>query len=133
MKKFALIPFLFVFAVVAILIWFFINTGAVSTQTTYVNFDVLTGDSAVQIGRNLQSAGLIKNSTAFKFYAQFSGLSNRIQAGDYRLSPSFNLFQIVDTLAKAPVEVRVTIPEGLRREEIADRFAKNLDQNQGMD
>ena len=132
MKKLALLPFLFILALVGALVWFLLNVEPVSSQNSYVDFSVPTGFTATQIGANLFKAGIIKNPTAFKIYVQFSGVSDRIQAGDYRLSPSFNLFQVVDTLAKKPLEVRVTIPEGFTREEIAVKFTKSLDQNQSF-
>jgi UPF0755 protein len=130
MKKIALLPFLFIILLVAGLVWFLMNVQPVSSQINYVNFSVAPGFSATQIGLNLQKSGLIKNATVFKVYVQFSGVSDSIQAGEYRLSPSFNLFQIVDQLARSPLEVKVTIPEGFDRSEIAARFAKSLDQNQ---
>jgi len=129
MKKFALIPFILILALVGSLFWFLLNIQPVSSQISYLDFSVPSGSTATQIGGNLYKAGLIKSATVFKIYVQFSGVSDSIQAGDYRLSPSFNLFQVVDILAKAPLEVKVTIPEGLRREEIAAKFAKSLDQN----
>ena len=130
MKKLALLPFLFIILLVAGLVWFLMNVQPVASQVNYVDFSVASGSSATQIGLNLQKSGLIKNATVFKVYVQFSGVSDSIQAGEYRLSPSFNLFQIVDQLARSPMEVKVTIPEGFDRKEIAARFAKSLDQNQ---
>ncbi len=132
MKKLALLPFLFILGLVAGLIWFFMNVEPVSSNASYVDFSIPAGSSASQIGSNLASAGLIKNPTAFKVYVQFSGVSARIQAGDYRLSPNFNLFQIVDVLAKSPLEIKVTIPEGFNRAEVAAKFTKSLDQSQSF-
>jgi UPF0755 protein len=132
MKKVLYLPLLLIVAVVAGLFWFFENVKPVSSQISYVNFNVPAGSTATQIGSGLYKEGLIKNPTAFKVYVQFTGLSNRIQTGDYRLSPSFTLFQVADQLSRAPIEVRVTVQEGLRREEIAAKFAKSLDQNQSF-
>jgi UPF0755 protein len=132
MKKFALLPFLFILALAGILVWFLINVQPVSSKTSYTNFNVPSGSSAAQIGIDLYKAGLIKNAKIFKVYVQFSGVSDSIQAGDYRLSPSLNLFEIVSQLAKNPLEIKVTIPEGLTRDEIAAKFAKSLDQNQSF-
>jgi UPF0755 protein len=132
MKKLALLPFLFIIALVVALVWFFINVQPVVSQISYTDFSVPVGSSASQIGLSLYKAGLIKNPTIFKIYVQFSGVSDSIQAGDYRLSPSFNLFQIVSQLSKSPLEVKVTIPEGLTDSEIAAKFAKSLDQNQAF-
>ncbi len=132
MKKLALLPFLLTLALVAGVVWFFMNVQPVSPKVSYVDFPVPVGSSATQIGSNLYKSGLIKNPTAFKIYVQFSGVSGGIQAGNYRLSPSFNLFQIVSQLSKSPLEIKVTIPEGLTGEEIAAKFAKSLDQNQAF-
>jgi UPF0755 protein len=132
MKKLALLPLLFILALAAGVVWFFTNVQPISSTVSYVNFSVPVGSSATQIGSSLYSSGLIKNPTAFKLYVQFSGVSDGIQAGDYRLSPSFNLFQIVSQLSKSPLEVKVTIPEGLTNSEIAAKFAKSLDQNQAF-
>lgn len=129
MKKIVYLPFLVFVAFVIAVVWFFANSSPVSDKANFTNFNVPLGANATQIGNMLYKQNLIKNPAAFKIYVQFSGVSNSIQAGDYRLSPSFNLFQVVSTLSKAPLEVRVTIPEGLRREEIATKFAKSLDQN----
>jgi UPF0755 protein len=130
MKKLALLPFLLTLALVAGIVWFFVNVQPVSSKVSYVDFPVPVGSSATQIGSSLYKSGLVKNPTAFKIYVQFSGVSGSIQAGNYRLSPSFNLFQIVSQLGKSPLEIKVTIPEGLTDNEIATKFAKSLDQNQ---
>jgi UPF0755 protein len=132
MKKLALLPLLFIIALVTILVWFFVNVQPVSPKVSYIDFSVPSGSSAAQIGLSLYRAGLVKSPTVFKIYVQFSGVSDGIQAGDYRLSASFNLFQIVDTLSKSPLEVKVTIPEGLTAGETAAKFAKSLDQNQAF-
>lgn len=130
MKKFALLPFIFILALVSVFIWFFVNVQSISSQISYVDFNVPVGSNATQIGTNLMKSDLIKNATAFKIYVQLTGVSSSIQAGNYRLSPSFNLFQIVSVLSKSPVEVKVTIPEGFTNSEIAAKFAKSLNQNQ---
>lgn len=132
MKKLALFPLFLVIALVGALVWFFVNVQPISSKINYVDFSVPVGSSAAQIGSGLYKKGLIKNSTVFKIYVQFSGVSDSIQAGDYRLSPSFNLFQIVSQLSKHPLDVKVTIPEGFDRSEIAAKFAKSLDQNQAF-
>ena len=66
---------------------------------------------------------------AFKLYIRFTGQTAKLQSGEFRLSSSFSLFQTADTLFKGPIELWVTIPEGLRREEIAVRFATGLDKD----
>ena len=133
MKKLILfLPFLFFLFLALVTIWIFRDSQPVDPSGEYVSFSIKSGSSAMQIGFDLKQKALIRNSTLFKMYIQFSGLSSSIQAGDYRLSPSLNLFQIVDQLAKKPLEIKVTIPEGFNREEIATKFAKSLGQNQSF-
>lgn len=101
-----------------------VGTGQVSKS-----FLIPKGSSASQIGNNLEKEGLIRSSLAFKIYVQFSGKQRSISAGEFKLSPSMNLFEIVDTLQKGPIELWVTIPEGLRHEEIAAKFTEGLEKD----
>lgn len=130
MKKLVYISLVLILIVSVIGYWFLQNIKPVSDSDEFVNFKIPVGTSATQIGNSLYKQGLIRNPLAFKIYTQFTGMSGSIQSGDYRLRSNFNLFQIVSQLSKAPLEIRVTIPEGLRREEIAEKFAKNLDRDQ---
>ena len=129
MKKLLFLPFLAVFAVATVAIWFYISVQPVSNNKNFSFFVITKGSSASQIGNKLQSSGLIKSALAFKIYIQFTGQSGKLLSGEFRLTPSFSLFQTADTLFKGPVELWVTIPEGLRSEEIAARFAQVLNKD----
>jgi len=107
--------------------WWSENSKAVSSDTSFQDFLVVRGKSASQIGEALYKQGLIKKPLAFKVYVQVSGKASKIQAGQFRISPSFTLTKVVDTLTNPPVEFWVTIPEGLRREEVVERFIKGLE------
>jgi UPF0755 protein len=126
MKKLLFLPLLVVFALAAATVWFYINVQPVSDNKTFSNFVIIKGASASQIGNKLASAGLIKNALAFKIYVQFTGQSGKLQSGEFRLSPSYSLFQNVSALFNGPIELWVTIPEGLRREEVAAKFTAAL-------
>lgn len=129
MKKLVFLPLIIFLGLAAGIVWFYVNVQPASGNIDFKNFLIVKGSTASEVGVGLQKAGLVKSALAFKIYTQFSGISNHIVAGEFRLSPSFNLFQTVDTLTKGPEEVWVTIPEGLRREEIAQRFATGLDRD----
>ena len=129
MKKFYLLPLIVVLLSVLVLGWFLQVVKAPSQNTNFKNFAIESGESATQIGTALENGGFVKSALAFKIYAQFTGSAGRIQAGEYRLTPSYTLFQVVSELTRGPIEVWVTIPEGLRREEIASKFTKALDQD----
>ena len=126
MKKILFLPLLVVFAITTIVVWFYINVQPVSDDKSFSNFVITKGASASQIGNKLKSSGLIKSALVFKIYIQFTGQSGKLQSGQFRLSPSFSLFQNINALFNGPVEIWVTIPEGLRREEVAAKFAATL-------
>lgn len=126
MKRVILLLFLPLILVVSASLWFYQNSRPVTNTEKYDYFIISKGASASQIGNKLEEAGFIKSALAFKIYVQFTGQSERLQSGEFRLTPSHSLFQTVDLLFKGPVELWVTIPEGLRREEIAHKVALYL-------
>lgn len=130
MKKiFLALFFVSLISVSVALFWFYDNAKAVNNDRVFQNFIIEKGASATQIGSSLQKEGLIKNKLAFKIYLRGIGLSSSLQKGEFRLSPSMNLFEIVEALQKGPIEVWTTIPEGLRHEEIAQKFAQSLNKD----
>ncbi|MBU0998479.1 endolytic transglycosylase MltG [Patescibacteria group bacterium] len=129
MKKTTLfLPVIIIF-LCSLFIWWSINTKPVSDKQSLETFIITRGSPVTLIGKKLKEEGFVKNSLAFKFYVQFTGKQQKIQAGEYRLSSSWNLFKIVDQFVKGPEEIWVTIPEGLRREEVSERFIKSLGKN----
>jgi UPF0755 protein len=128
---------LFLLSVPLILIgagyWFYANALAPTGDKNFKDFLIVKGSGASQIGNKLQKEGLIKNSLTFKIYTQVTGAAGKIQAGEYRLTPSMSLPEIVNQLKRGPVEIWVTIPEGLRREEIASRFANSLGKEESFE
>jgi len=85
-----------------------------------ISFQINTGENLDIIGLKLKQANLIKSPFAFKLTVIRLGLSKRIQAGYFKLSPRQSLPSLAYSLVKAkPKQVWVTIPEGLRREQIA--------------
>lgn len=112
------------------LLWIKDRVKPVSTDSQKIDFLISKGSSVSQIGNNLEKSGLIKNAIVFKFFVQATSSQNKIQAGEFQLSPNMTMFNILDTLKKGPAELWVTIPEGLRHDEIADRFTKGLSKDE---
>ncbi len=129
MKKLYLLPFLVVSILVLALVWFFWASRPPLQSAGFTTFAVENGASASRIGTKLEKDGFVRSGLAFKIYTQFTGSAGKIQAGEYRLNPSYTLFQVVAELTRGPIEIWVTIPEGLRREEVAAKFTKALDQD----
>lgn len=126
MKKLLLLPPLIVILIASAFYWFYTNSQPVASQENYKYFVIEKGETAGEVGQRLESEGIVKSALSFKIYLQFTGQTGKIQTGEFRLTPSHSLFQVVDTLFDGPIELWVTIPEGLRREEIAQKFADVL-------
>lgn len=90
-------------------------------------FVIPQGMGSGDIAKKLKKASLIKNVLAFQIMITKQGVSNKLQAGDFRLSPSMNLVEITQALTHGTLDVWVTIPEGLRKEEIARIIADNFE------
>lgn len=92
-----------------------------------VAFVVQQGSNVRQIGSDLNEKGLIKDPVVFFLYLRSEGLDKNIQAGSYVLSPSMNLQELVSALRHGSQDVWITIPEGVRAEEIAQRLEENIE------
>jgi UPF0755 protein len=94
-----------------------------------VEIEVPIGSSTSHIAEMLEENGLIKNGLIFRFYIKLNNVSG-FQAGEYTLSPSMTVDEIIESLKTGKIIVdpihRVTIPEGLTIEEIADIYAENF-------
>lgn len=100
-------------------------TGAIDpSDTTPRRFTVGQGQSAQQIGEELQRSGLIRSSLAFRFVVEQQNVGNNLTAGEYELSRSMSVEEIVTVLARGRVRrgLVVTIPEGWRAEQVADKL-----------
>lgn len=101
--------------------WFFISTRPVTYKETQASeFEIKSGWNVDKIGQELSNAKLIRSRSTFKISVVVMGIANKIQAGFFKISPNMTVTEIAAALTKASVkQVRVTIPEGLRRQEIA--------------
>lgn len=93
------------------------------TGSPAVDVSIEEGMSARAIGVRLEGLGLVRSARAFEAAARWRGLAGRLEAGRYRLDGSRSPNQLLDDLLQAPPEmVRVTIPEGLTRRQVAGRL-----------
>ncbi|MGD8744079.1 MAG: endolytic transglycosylase MltG [Candidatus Woesebacteria bacterium] len=107
-------------------LWWNKNTKPLSSMEDFQTFVIPQGRSASQVGEMLYEKGLIRSPLAFKVYVQVFDKQRNINAGEFNLSPSMSLIELVEALQGGPLEVWVTIPEGLRRQQIAERFIDGL-------
>lgn len=95
-------------------------TGQPEVRTVRVD----DGMSARAIGTRLQSLGLIRSARWFEAVARWRDVTNRLEAGTYRLHGGVTTSALLDDLLEAPLElVRVTIPEGRTRLQTAGLLA----------
>jgi UPF0755 protein len=108
-------------------LWWNSNTKPISASEEKIRFVIPRGRTAGQVAESLYEKKLIKNPLAFKFYVQLTGVASKIQAGEFNLSSNMNMYEILDNLFKGPLEIWVTIPEGLRQEEVIEIFIQTLE------
>ena len=87
-------------------------------------FTVPSGATAVSIGQDLERQDLIRSALAFRLVVEQTGVGGNLTAGDYEIRRSMSTQEIVELLASGNVKrgIIVTIPEGWRALQIADRL-----------
>lgn len=127
MRKIFLFLFCLIFlSLLSFYLWWSIATRPVSSEKTKRRFVITRGLNTTQIAKKLKNEGIIRSDLAFKFYVQLRGFSKKIKAGEYSLYLSENVFQVVERLVQGPEGVWITLPEGLRMEEVGAKLAKEL-------
>lgn len=94
-----------------------------SQNQEVVSFSVKSGSSLSAVSKNLEAAGLIHNHTVFKYMADFMGMGQKIQSGDYELTRAMSATEILDQLISGdgkPLTTKITIIPGWTVEDIAN-------------
>ncbi len=127
MKK---LLFVFVFIIALAGAAYFIFTEGVlpvnKDDTSKKLVVIKKGSNVDDIANVLFLEKLIRNRVVFYVVVKQLGIERDLQAGDFELSPSMDAHTIAKTLTKGSIDVWVTIPEGLRKEEIAELLTKEL-------
>lgn len=127
MKKLLVVFLVILLFIGASVIWWKTGTQAVdSANKTQVTFVVGKGEGVREIANHLKRENLIKDPIAFFILIKKLGLDGKIQAGDHRLSESMTAAEVAKDLTTSTNDVWVTIPEGLRADEIADLLQKDI-------
>lgn len=91
-----------------------------------VKFSISPGEGIKTIADRLEKDGIIRSPLAFFLLARLTGLDSKIQAGDFRLTPTMSLTDVGEELTHGTSDVKITIPEGWRNEEIALKLAQEF-------
>lgn len=92
-----------------------------------IEVEIPLGSTSSTIATILEEDGIIKDSRIFRIYTKVKNESD-FQAGSYTFTPAMTIDEIIESLksgvlVKAPID-KVTIPEGMALEEIAEAFSK---------
>lgn len=126
MRKIVSIVILIVILILIAKGWWSSQLSAVSDDKSAKMFVVEKGESFSEIVGRLQREHLIKSSFIFTLLAKQTGLGNKIQAGTFRLSSSYSARDILKTLTTQPLDNWVTLLEGWRVEEMAEKLNSEL-------
>jgi len=120
----------FVLIIVILGGFFFFKEGVLpvdkNSQETKI-FVINKGETLNGIARKLVNQDLIRNRVVFYLTVKRLGIEKKIQAGDFRLSPSMTTYEIANNLTHGTLDNWITIIEGLRKEEIAQIISSNFD------
>lgn len=104
-------------------------------DSTPITFIVESGNSLTRVSNNLESQGLIRNRTVFKYYADFLGYGQKIQAGEYQVSKAMPMKDIMELLTTGdgnPITRNITIIPGWTIQDMANYFlSQGIIQNTG--
>ena len=91
-------------------------------------FEITSGESLNRVAANLESAGLIRNKTVFKYYCDFAGMGQKIQVGTYALRKDMTVTEIAERLTAGdgnPLVRNITLIPGETIEEFAAKLVRN--------
>lgn len=127
MKRIGVIFIVALLIIVGVSIWWQNGLAAVNTRDKSQQMFVVPQGAGIRaISNDLKEQGLIKDDVVFFLYVRKNGLDKKIQAGDFRLSPSMNASQIAKNLTTGTLDIWITIPEGKRAEEVAAILRERL-------
>ncbi|WP_227934857.1 endolytic transglycosylase MltG [Alkalihalobacillus deserti] len=91
------------------------------------------GSTANQIGTILESEGLVRNGTIFRYYVRYKNESG-FQAGEYNLATDMTMDDLIDALKEGRVlqepELVFTVPEGRWLIDVAKIIAEETDHSE---
>lgn len=105
--------------------WNYLKSAA-SKYGEVMAFVVRKGEGVTSVADRLESQRLIRSSLAFKLEVKSLGKESSIQAGDFKISPTENLDEVISDFSKGSEDKWVTLLEGWRNEEMAQKLHDEL-------
>ncbi len=106
---------------------FYLRTQAAKLEApagadaTLRRFTIEPGETALTVSQRLAEEGFVTDGDLFRTYIRYTGVDQRLAAGDFEIARNMSMGEIAERLQRARYEeTLVTVPEGLRAEEVAE-------------
>jgi UPF0755 protein len=103
-----------------------VEFGAPAAEAQPERFVVPLASSRAAVAQKLKVEGFVKIAWPTDLFL-LARTGGNVAPGAYKISKNMNAWTIAGTLAAGPYMKWVVVPEGLRKEEIADILARTLD------
>lgn len=101
-------------------------TADTQSQDKYKTFIISFSDKESDYAKKLSNQGLIKNEKLFNLILQIFKPYGKAKPGGYRILRGMNELQVAKVLISEPYMRWVVIPEGFRKEQIAEVISKEF-------
>ncbi len=88
-------------------------------------FEVKSGSSLTRVASDLEKANLVRNRTVFKYLADFMGMGQKLQPGEYSLTRAMSLQELIAMLGQGdgkPLTRKITVIPGWTVEDVASKL-----------
>ncbi len=100
--------------------------GPSDTLTARTEFLVEPDETLEEVAQELETKGLVRHGWVFQIAYALTRQEASVRSGGYILSPGMDAWTIAETLGQAPYLAWVVIPQGIRREQVAEELSKQL-------
>lgn len=107
---------------------FQLQTPVDDADTAFQEIGIVAGSGVNAIAGQLEAAGLLRSTFAFKWYVRSQDMAPKLQAGTYRLSPDMNIKDIAKVLVTGRAltdEREIKLIEGWTLKDMDEYLAEN--------
>jgi UPF0755 protein len=135
MKAFKVFSVVVILGIIGFSYWVYSSLNAPHAHNKNSQYiQIPHGSSTGQILAKLASEGVISSEIPLKIYLKINSTGNEMQAGEYQFNSPITPLEVLAELKSGKLRtVKLTIPEGFNRFDIAKRIAAQFPQNQAAD
>ena len=122
MKKILIFVFVIIISTITV---YYLNPLKPIDKKANEEIVIIKSDSIDGVAKELEDKNFIRSFTIFNIVYNFLG-NKEIEPGGYYLSKSMDSIKIIKELNNGPDLKSITIPEGIRKEQIGERLVKLL-------